>query len=220
MSLTIKNTTEIKTVAEFIALSISDKLKTGKQVLFFVTGGSSIAVCVEVAKILMQNSHQNLTIMLTDERYGPLNHPDSNWFQLISRGFNLGEARLIPILTGDNCQDTTEKFNANLKEEFKKDSYKIGLFGIGADGHTAGILPNTSAVNSPDLATTYKTEKFERITMTPKAIMQLNEVVVFAKGEDKWPTLEKLKNEVELNEQPAQILKKVPLLIMFTDYKN
>ena len=38
--------------------------------------------------------------MLTDERYGPVGHPDSNWSQLLQKGFDLPQAKLVPVLTG------------------------------------------------------------------------------------------------------------------------
>lgn len=206
--------------AEFLAKAISRHLNAGQHVLFFVTGGSGIEVGIKVAEILRNQPHENLTVTLTDERYGPVGHKDSNWQQLLEKGFSLPQARLIPVLTGDEAVNTTLKFNQILKEELKKYSYKIGLFGIGADGHTAGILPESEAVNSPDLAYTYKTEKFERITITPKLIIELNEAVVYAKGEEKWKTLEELQYDKDIHKKPAQILKVVPLLTMFTDYKK
>lgn len=222
MSFTIKSLGEniLSETSIFLADAISNQLKTGKNVLFFVTGGSAIAVASEVSKILSKSPHQNLTIMLTDERYGPLGHPDSNWSQLLAKGFDLPQARLIPILDGGDCISTTQKFNEILKKEVAENSYKIGLFGIGADGHTGGILPHSDAVNSPGLAYTYKTEKFERITVTPKTITQLDEIVVFVKGEEKWNTLKDLEGDKEVFDQPAQILKKVKLLTVFTDYKS
>ena len=64
-------------------------MQNNKKVLFFVTGGSSIAVGVEVAKFLQGKQCQNLTIMLTDERYGPRDHFNSNFFQLIEKGFDV-----------------------------------------------------------------------------------------------------------------------------------
>ncbi len=205
--------------AHALANKISHQLSLGKQVLFFATGGSGIDVCVKVSEILRTMPHQNLTITLTDERYGAVGHVDSNWQQLLDKGFSLPEARLLPVLTENNSQITCQKFNRVLETEFAKDSYKIGLFGIGADGHTAGILPHTEAINSKDLAYTYKTEKFERITITPKTILALDEAVVYAKGEEKWKTLEDLKISRDIHDQPAQILKTVPLLTMFTDYQ-
>jgi len=219
MSFTINTTTKIDDTANFITLSILNQLKLNKHVLFFVTGGSSISVAVKVAELLLDKPLDNLTIMLTDERYGPLNHKDSNWYQLIQKGFNLRKAVLIPILIGEDITKTTKKFNRVLHQEFKKAEYKIGLFGIGIDGHTAGVLPSSEAVSSNELVCAYKTPSFKRITITPKVISQLDEAIVFAMGEMKWPILEKLEKDLPIEEDPSQILKKVPLLTIFTDYK-
>jgi len=230
VSIIFKTTTKADEAADFIASSILKQLNLGKQVLFFVTGGSSIAVGVKVSELLKNETNQNLiknlTIMMTDERYGPLNHKDSNWYQLIQQGFSLPQAKLIPILDGNDRTSTTEKFNANLHQELmtaKETKYKIGLFGIGADGHTAGILPKSKAVSdavkSEDLACGYDTPTFSRITVTPEVIEELDEVVVWVQGENKWNVLESLEKDIPIIKQPAQILKRVPLLTIFTDYK-
>lgn len=221
----IKTNTEVKDAANFIASSISSQLKIGKQVLFFVTGGSSIAICVKVAELLNVVANkdliQKLTITLTDERYGPPNHKDSNWYQLMQKGFSLPGAKLIPVLTGDDRVTTTKKFNKILNEEFMIAEYKIGLFGIGADGHTSGILPGSDAVKSEDLACGYNTPTFSRITTTFKAIEKLDEAVAWVQGEEKWWVVKDLLDkDIEMTKQPAQILKKVPLLTIFSDYPS
>ena len=137
------------------------------------------------------------------------------------KGFDIKDAKIIPTLTGDSRDITTKKFIEILEEEFKKADYKIGLFGIGADGHTAGILPNSVATESKDLACGYDTELFSRITLTFRAIEKLDEVVAFAQGEEKWEVLDDLqKKDIDVKVQPAQILKKVPVLTIFTDYKK
>jgi 6-phosphogluconolactonase/glucosamine-6-phosphate isomerase/deaminase len=239
MNLTVKTTTKIDEAAEFIFVSIFGQLKSNKKVLFFLTGGSSIAVGAKVTELLRnisdQNLLKNLTITLTDERYGLLGHQDSNWQQLLEKGFSLPQAKLMPILTGENRDIAVGKFNENLEREFKETDYAIGLFGIGADGHTAGILPESSAVNAEGYAFGYETEKFERITITPKVIEKLDEAIIWAQGENKWPIIKNLaeaptpkgvgvptesvgKNNLNISKQPAQILKKVPLLTIFTDY--
>jgi 6-phosphogluconolactonase/glucosamine-6-phosphate isomerase/deaminase len=225
MGLNIKTTTKIDEPAEFIFASIFGQLKSNKKVLFFLTGGSSIPVGLNVAELLKnisdKNLIKNLTITLTDERYGEVGHKDSNWQQLTEKGFSLPQAKLIPILTGESRDIAVGKFNENLEQEFKKADYKIGLFGIGADGHTAGILPESSAVNAEAYAFGYKTEKFERITITPKMIEKLDEVIIWAQGKEKWPIIKNLLTEnISIPKQPAQILKKVSLLTIFTDYKN
>ena len=102
---------------------------------------------------------------------------------------------MIPILVDDDRNITTEKFDMVLKQEFEKADYKVGLFGVGTDGHTAGILPESGAINSENLAYSYDTPTFSRITMTPKAIEQLDEAVVWAQGEDKWKVIKDLNDE-------------------------
>ncbi len=224
MNLNIKTTTNIEEAATFLSLSVLEKLKMGKSVLLFLTGGSSIAVGIKFAEILKENQEKDLfnklTITLTDERYGPVDHFNSNYFQLIEKGFNIREAKIIPILIDDDRNITTEKFNSILNQEFMLADYKIGIFGVGTDGHTAGILPESGAVNSSNLVYSYETPIFSRITITPKAIEKLDEAVVWAQGEDKWKVIENLKTDIDIIKQPAQILKKVPLLTIFTDYKN
>jgi 6-phosphogluconolactonase/glucosamine-6-phosphate isomerase/deaminase len=220
MNLNINTTTKIEDAANFVATSILCQLKLNKHILFFVTGGSSISVCVKVAELLKVHPHDNLTVMLTDERYGQYGHHDSNWYQLIEKGFSLPDAKLIPILIGEDMTKTTEKFEMILEEELKNAEYKIGLFGIGADGHTAGILPVSIAARSEDLASSFDTPIFSRITITSKVIEKLDEVVAWVQGEAKWKVLKDLEKEMDIEKQPAQILKRVPLLTIFTDYSK
>jgi 6-phosphogluconolactonase/glucosamine-6-phosphate isomerase/deaminase len=228
MSIELKTTIDAEETANFIASSVLKQLKLGKQVLLFVTGGSSIYVGAKITKILKEypdkNLFKNLTITLTDERYGPVGHNDSNWQQLLDRGFDLPQAKLIPVLTGIDRETTVKNFNKILNEEFmiaEDNIYKIGLFGVGADGHTAGILPGSSAVNSEDLVFGYDTQNFSRITITFKAIEKLDEAVIWVQGKDKWPVVENLLTEnIPIEKQPAQVLKKVPLLTIFSDYEK
>jgi 6-phosphogluconolactonase/glucosamine-6-phosphate isomerase/deaminase len=227
MGFSLKTTTKIEEATDLIVSSILSQLKSSKQVLFFVTGGSSIAICVKVAELLRNNPEQdltkNLTIMMTDERYGPLDHKDSNWYQLMQKGFSLPQARLLPILDGDDRVSTTLKFNTNLSQELMKDKetmYKIGLFGVGADGHTSGILPESDAVKSEDFACSYNTPTFSRITTTFKTIEKLDEAVAWIQGENKWWVIKDLlEKNIDVAKQPAQILKKVPISTIFSDFK-
>lgn len=224
MNLNIKTTTKIEDAAEFVASAVWRELEAGKRVLLFLAGGSSVSVGVKIADILkakaVGNLLKNLTVTLTDERYGPTDYFNSNFFQLIEKGFSLPEAKIIPILIDEDKNITVAKFNENLNEEFTKAEYKIGLFGVGIDGHTAGILPESEAIHSLHLAFGYETATFSRITMTFKAIEKLDEAIVWAQGKDKWKVLEDLQINIDLVKQPVQILKKIPLLTIFSDYLN
>jgi len=214
------NTSDITLVADFIADLVIDKLKLNQRVLWLVPGGSSISVAALAAEKIAKYDHHKLTVTLTDERYGALDHPDSNWRQLREAGFFLPEAKLIPVLANDDFLTSAQNFAINLERAFLNNDYVIGFFGIGPDGHTAGILPGSPAVTSSELTCAYDAGNFKRITITPKAVAYLNEAIVFAQGEFKWPTLKQLNQELPLTTQPAQVLKTLKKLTIFSDYQN
>ncbi|HAQ02501.1 TPA: hypothetical protein DEP30_01555 [Candidatus Nomurabacteria bacterium] len=219
MNLNIKTIKDIEEVVEFVSSSINEKLKQGKKVLWFVSGGSAIPVEVKIADKIDISLSGTLVVTLCDERFGHLGHPESNWFKLTNSGFRILKAKIIPFLSGKDMKETTEDIREALSEELKNAEYKIGIFGIGIDGHTAGILPHTEAVKSEELVCTYETDLHDRMTITGKTIKMLDEAVLYAVGENKWPAIEKLATDVSIDEEPAQILKSVPLFTIFTDYK-
>ncbi len=215
---TFKKITSTKPVADYISDTLTRALHAGRQTLWLVPGGSSIAIAIEVSKRLHSQNLQNLAVTLTDERYGQVGHADSNWLQLQDGGFDLPGATLLPILNGQDRAQTTEEFDKLLGKALEHADYAFGFFGIGPDGHTAGILPNSPAVYSQHLAASYDAGNFERITVTPLAIARLDEAVTYAVGKPKWPVLEQLeKTSQEFTKQPAQALKTVPGLTIFND---
>jgi len=206
--------------AEFTARQILAALQTGRQVLWLVSGGSAIAVAVAAAAKLGAVPPSHLTVTLADERYGAVGHADSNWQKLTAAGFTLANARLLPVLAGADFSETTRVFNDRLAAEFKRADYVIALLGIGPDGHTAGILPSSPAVTATDLVAAYEGPDFQRITITPAAIGKLSEAIVYSVGANKWPALKQLRREIAVTDQPAQILKTLDKLTIFTDYKD
>jgi 6-phosphogluconolactonase/glucosamine-6-phosphate isomerase/deaminase len=220
MSLHIRTTKNIDEAARALSDKIIAKLKEEKKVLWLIPGGSAMPVAVEASKLISGISHKNLTISLTDERYGEVNHQNSNWRELCDLGFNLQEGKQIPVLTGKDAEDTAKDWAEALKKEFEHVNYRIGFFGMGADGHTAGILPGSRAVENKNFTCYYKTPNFERITITPSTIEKLDEVVLWVQGENKWPAFQDLiEKDLTITTQPAQIFKKIPLTV-FTDWQH
>jgi len=222
MSLVFKHVQSADQVAVYIASAVQEKLRTATPVLWLVPGGSAIAVAATASRLLRESGVplNNLTVTLTDERYGDVGHPDSNWPQLQAAGFDVPDATLLPVLHGGSLSETVAQFATTLETELNKATFRLGLFGIGADGHTAGMLPHSSAVAETGFAHGYDAGNFTRITMTRPAIALLDEVVVYAVGEEKWPILQQLEADVPVEDQPAQALKQVPIVTIFNDYKG
>lgn len=219
--ITYKKIADDTPVVEYLVERIANNLHAGKQVLWLVCGGSAAAVAIAVSKQLQGKDLRLLTITLTDERYGDVGHVDSNWQQLRNGGFDLPGAVMVPVLEpGEDRGLATEKFNDNLRGLLRRADYRIGLFGVGMDGHTAGILPHSPAVRAADFAVSYEGPDYMRITMTPHAITSLDEAVVYAVGQSKWPVIDSFDEDISPDAQPSQVLKQVPLLTICSDHKG
>ena len=214
----IYTNTPIEKAATFAANKLIEHLTKGERVLLLLSGGSGAAIAIDVAKRLININLSNLVVSMTDERYGLVGHKDENWQQLIDAGLNLPGATLYRPLIGQDIETTTEKFNNWLAEQFKSADYKFGIFGMGNDGHTAGIKPNSDAVSSLNLAAFFKSEDFERITITLPTIRKIDEAVIQASGIEKRAVIRDLiYKDIPLNDQPAQILKIIPHAILYTN---
>lgn len=216
---------------QIIAKKLTEKLGLGQKVFWIVTGGSAIKIEAEASRLLKDQNLGNLSVILSDERYAEQGHKDSNWQQLVDAGFELPGANLLPVLTNQDRPITTEEFANNLENGFNQSDYSIGIFGIGPDGHTAGILPGSPGIDSPDMAVSYADDEAtpsviegiyrgkDRITMTAAAIARLDEIIVLAFG--KKPILfDKLEQAADIETMPAQALKQVNKLTVYNDVKG
>jgi 6-phosphogluconolactonase/glucosamine-6-phosphate isomerase/deaminase len=218
---------------EAMATRISDALNAGRKALWLVCGGSNISVAAKAMERIRVRTKadaiSSLTVGLTDERYGAVGHKDSNWQQLVDARINLHKVSLMPVLIGKSLEATVSEYNASLAMKIKNlhdnGGLVIAMFGIGADGHIAGILPHTEAAEEMDrLATGYKAGPYIRITMTLKAIEHVDTAYafVFSGGSTtKEAMMQRLVHEdLDLEEQPAQIMKKLAEANLYTDIDN
>lgn len=206
--------------ARAIAHGLDSALRRKLKVLWLLSGGSNIAIELEVLGQLKHADRHNLTISLIDERFVPLDSPNSNWHALLDGGLNGERARLEPpIIDWDlSLFDAAQDWEKRLEERMDEADLVVGQFGVGKDGHTAGILPHTVGVEEQTkLVIGYEGHDFERLTTTPALMKRLGLAIGVAMGAGKKPILERMATDVLPAEQPAQLLLLAPELIMYTD---
>ncbi len=188
-------------------------------VLLLVSGGSNIDVAVTVRNSIKLTNH--VTVGLIDERYGPPGHADSNWTQLLDAGFDTRHVHLLPVMIDDRpIADAALNYRERLEDAMSKHDTVIGIFGIGADGHTAGILPNSPALESHEIVTYFNGPDFQRITITPAVMPLFNAAYLVSYSASKHEQIKRLHDTLTPAEQPAQVLKQIPNVVVFTDYRN
>ena len=196
---------------KYLGRAILGALNKDLNVLWLVSGGSNTQIGCEVRRSLPDNRLKNLKMAQVDERFGNYGHKDSNYTQLQGAGFDFNYIDFVPVLTSENLsfERTAQAYEQRIKILLKESDMVIGQFGIGHDGHTAGILPHSvGCAIDHRLVIGYQAPDFKRITLSFKAIGMIDEAYIFAFGEDKLLPLSLLRGkEQPLSDQPAQIFR-------------
>jgi 6-phosphogluconolactonase/glucosamine-6-phosphate isomerase/deaminase len=205
-------------VARALSKKIKKRLENGERVLWLVSGGSTVSIARQAAELLSGVNLEKLTVGLADERYGQPGHKDSNWQKLLESGFGLEGASLMPVLNGQPPEVTAKQYGKQLDRALEAAGYSLALLGMGSDGHTAGIMPDSPAIAARSSVITYKYRDFQRVTLTVRALSRLSEVILHAVGKDKQAALKDLGSKsLSVQVQPAQLIKRIPRWTVYND---
>jgi 6-phosphogluconolactonase/glucosamine-6-phosphate isomerase/deaminase len=207
---------------EKMAGEIATQLNAGQKVLWLICGGSNIPLSAQAEKLIRlrvkEHELKNLTIGQTDERFGPVGHPDSNWQQMHKAHFNFEGVRILPILSNKSLEETVSDYETTLANAFSNNDIVVAQFGIGADGHVAGMLPHTGGLSASSLVFGYNSPPFVRITITPTAFAHIEFAYSFVFGTSKQDAVRKLwQKDLTIDEMPCQILKRIPESYFYCD---
>lgn len=131
------------------------------------------------------------TLFLSDERYVPVTDPQSN-YKTISPFFpTIGK-----IQTELSIEEAAQAFDEYLS---RIQSVPLGLLGLGADGHTASLFNlKDAALRDDRLAIpVIKTEKPDRISVTPTLLNRIERIIILATGADKKEMIQALLEKPE-----------------------
>lgn len=154
-----------------------------------------------------------------DERYVPLNDPQSNYhtaqqFLFSKVAIPMGNIYAVPTEL-DSAAASAEQYEKILRELFhlkasEWPAFDITYLGMGDNGHTASLMPFTDLVesyirdNSDNLLVAslwVEPLKMFRITLTPPAINHSDYIVFLVEGEAKAPAL---KEVFEIKKEPLK----------------
>lgn len=131
-----------------------------------------------------------------DERWVPIDHAQSN-YRMIYESFYPHKIQLTRWKTElTKPEEAALDYERQLKQELSQPPrFDLILLGIGEDGHTASLFPNTRGLDEESrLCISNHVPKLEtfRLTFTYPLISNAREVWFLAKGEKKLPWIEKM----------------------------
>jgi len=166
---------------------------------------------------------RNIHFFFGDERHVGPEHKESNFrmaneamFQALGTK-DLHIHRILAELT--SASEAAEQYEADLREFFGPRGllaeglprFDLILLGMGPDGHTASLFPNSSGLRETArwvIANWVEKFKTDRITVTFPVLNSAAEVIVLVAGEEKAPIVTKALNR-EAGDYPIQAVRPI-----------
>lgn len=187
MSLQVFATTaELATAAaDLVESSINDAERA--VTLGLAGGGTPAATYAELAERHVDWSR--VTMWLGDERWVPHDHPDSNTRMARATLVDRVVTRLLaPDTAFGEPEAAAAAYSRQLSEAFWERRPDIVLLGLGDDGHTASLFPETEALEADEncyLANWVEEKETWRLTASMPMLWGARQLVFLVQGEEK-----------------------------------
>lgn len=210
----LKNSDELAEAAARRWIELADQsIKRSGAFHVALSGGSTPRKLFQLLaqpEYAQQVQWQNVHIYFGDERAVPHDHPDSNYRmakETLLDHVSIPESQIHPIHADPaTIRECADQYASILKHELQEvdgfPCFDLCLQGIGDDGHTASLFPDTDILNEQQrsVAEVY-VEKFEswRISITFPVLENARTVLFLASGDGKSKILhEVLESEGKL----------------------
>ena len=131
-------------------------------------------------------------LFLTDERYVPHEHSDSNSHMLETSLLKQHEGQWGSVHTFDTAlpiDESLEKFDLALNA-VPDDTFDLLVLGVGTDGHIASLFPGTMKIDTTERVvhtTTGVHAVHDRLTITAPVIMKAKKIFgIIIRGEETY----------------------------------
>lgn len=162
-----------------------------------------------------QLNWENIHLYWGDERHVPPTHPDSNFRmvqeQLLMR-VAIPEENIHRVPAETEIRMAAFKYEEELRSPFNGEwpRFDLILLGMGEDGHTASLFPNSAGLNEEHrwfIANFAPKQEAWRLTLTKNAINAARQIMVVVQGKNKAAMLaEVLTGEIEPQSKPIQLI--------------
>lgn len=217
---------EIK-AAILIERKIHEYLKTQKQVVLGICGGTSVKGIFELLK--KQNiPWEKVHIFWVDERLVPTDSPDSNYNQSCNIFLDFltkqKKIKTINVHPYNYFDLQIEKGLDAYKNEVREFShhFDIVLLSSGEDGHVASLFPNHDSINNQSeffihVNNSPKPPK-ERISTSRKLLEKSKTAILLFFGEQKRQAFKNFQNqEMSVIDCPAKLVNNIQDSYVFSD---
>jgi len=151
-----------------------------------------------------------------DERYVPIDNPDSNSGMIIRTLFASGPLpnTFVYFDTSKDIHECIDDFSSRMPNE----DFDLMILGVGSDGHIASLFPNAQELYRSGHIAHTQTDQFavkDRLTMTFSPIKNAKNILLLLKGVAKKGIIDVLEGrKMPDHEFPVKHLKNHPRMVV------
>lgn len=184
--------------AAHIASAVNRRIEAQGKSSLVVSGGTTPARCF-AALAETELAWDKVHVVLSDERWVPADHEDSNE-RLVRETLFIGQAKDAALLSVYHDELSPEEGAVEVDSGIRTLPFPFAcaLLGMGADGHFASLFPDAEGLDDgldPDygglaMAVSTAASPHPRISLTLAALSRSDSILLLVFGDDKWQTLE------------------------------
>lgn len=201
-------------LAEKLASVARDSISEHGEAFLAVSGGRTpLLVFSHLCQADLDWS--NVTVTLTDERWVPADHPDSNE-KLVRTKLLKGPASLakfVPLFGGEPSPEAGLAA-CEVRLGSMPGPIDAVYLGMGADGHIASLFPGAPIARqtrqSKCVAIPAAADRLPRLSLSIDTIMQAREILLLFSGQDKYAAYTSAKESDDLSNNPLAAMLSQP----------
>jgi len=182
------------------------------QMIVGLSGGSTPKALYHALRKHPLIQWENIWFTFTDERFVPVNHPESNEGlarEHLFRPLHISDRKIISLIRANDPYESADEAESVLQRLFGSEPLlDLALLGLGDDGHTASLFPGEPGVHVHDrdiIVTRAPVNAPIRISMTPRILNRARRTVFMVSGASKRKALWRcLRGPANFDETPSQ----------------
>jgi 6-phosphogluconolactonase len=136
----------------------------------------------------------------SDERTVKPDHPDSNYRMAMDAGFAqlpIPDNQIFRMVAEENIEANAQAYEKTILEHVPEGVFDLIMLGMGEDGHTASLFPETHALDANHVlvvSNLVPQKDTWRMTFTYACINQAHEIVIYVLGDGKAAMVDQVLN--------------------------
>lgn len=203
----------VKELADWLLERVKEAVRSRGFFSIAFSGGSTPKLLFQhlaLPEVQEEWPWERAVVFWCDERAVPPTHPASNFgmtWDLLLKNLQHPPEAIYRWMTGSDPQIALADYRrklASLAEPGQMPSLDIALLGIGQDGHTASLFPNSPALNSTDWVAYGPGPGTMRYTITVPLLNRTKETAFLVTGRDKSHIVAEILDSGKTPRYPAE----------------